>query len=73
MAEISMKIIEPYERKGEDVIVNIDKTIIEDGLSQKAERLFLRLKGLAKISDEEITRLAMSAIREHFERMPVDM
>lgn len=73
MAEVSMAIIEPYQRKGEDVIVNINKTIIETGLPPKTEFLFLRLKGLAKVSDEEIGRLAMSAIQKHLERMPEDI
>ena len=70
MAEVNTAIIEPYERKGEDVIVNINKTTIEPGLPLKIEHLFLRLEGQAKATDKEIGRVAMLAIQEHLENMP---
>jgi hypothetical protein len=73
MAQVTMEIIEPYERKDEDVIVNIKKTIVETGFPAKAEILFLRLKQRVNASDEEIRRLAMSAIQKHLEMMPEDI
>jgi len=73
MAHVSIEIIEPYERKGNDVIVNISKTIIEAGMPPKTEALYLRMKNLANSSDKEIGRLAMSKIREHLEKMPEDI
>ena len=73
MAQVTMEIIEPYERKDEDVIVNIKKTIVETGFPAKAEILFLRLKRRVNASDEEIRRLAMSAIQKHLEMMPEDI
>ena len=74
MAQVSMKIVEPYERQGNDVIVKISKTITEAaGMPPKTESLYLRLKNLANTSDKEIGRLAMSKIREHLEKMPEDI
>jgi hypothetical protein len=73
MAEVRMEIVEPYQRKGEDVIVKINKTIIEAGLPPKTEYLSLQLKGHAKVSDEQIGKLAMSAIKKHLEMIPGDI
>lgn len=73
MAEVRMEIVESYERQGNDVIVHINKTIIETGMPPKNESLYLRLKNLANASDKEIGLLAMSNIREHLEKMPQDI
>lgn len=73
MAHVSIEIIEPYERQGNDVLVNISKTIIEAGMRPKTEALYLRMKNRANLSDKEIGRLAMSKIREHLEKMHEDI
>ena len=62
--------IKPYQRIGSNVIVNIDKTIIEPGSPEKIECLNLRLKGLAETSDDEIERFAWSKMYEHLKKMP---
>lgn len=41
MAQITMEIVEPYERKGDDVIANITKRILNAGMPSKTESLFL--------------------------------
>ncbi|MCX5827120.1 MAG: hypothetical protein NTV58_03845 [Deltaproteobacteria bacterium] len=73
MAQVNMEIVEPYERRGNDVIVYINKTIIEAGMPPKSESLYLHLKNRANESDSEIRRLAMSKIREHLEKMPEEI
>jgi hypothetical protein len=65
-----MEIIKPFQRKGDVVIVNINKTITEPGVPLKIERLYLQLKGLTNASDKEIERLANEKILEHMERVP---
>jgi hypothetical protein len=40
MAQVTMEIIEPYERQGNDVIVNIRKSINSVGMPPKTEYLF---------------------------------
>jgi hypothetical protein len=69
---ITMEIAEPFERKGDDVIVNITKRIIDAGASPRTEHLFLRQKNHADASDKEIEQLAWSAIMEHLEKIPED-
>jgi len=73
MATVNMTINGPYQRKGEDVIVTIKKIIDENGLPPKIEVFHIQLKGLAKTPDEEIGRIAMSQIWEHFKRTPGDI
>lgn len=73
MSQVSMEIVGPYERQGDDVVVNINKTIVEAGMPPKTESFYLRLKNLANASDKEIGRLAMSKIWEHLEKMPGDI
>ncbi len=73
MADVSMEIVEPYERQGNDVTVKISKTIHEAGMRPKTESLYLVLKNCASASDKEIERLAMSKIREYLEKMPMNI
>ncbi len=72
MAQVTMEIIEPYERQGNDVIVNIMKTTVDVGVPPKTQSLFLRLRNASSIPNDEIRRIAMSKIEEHLERMHED-
>jgi hypothetical protein len=70
MPQVTMEIIEPYERKGNDVIVNIRKIIIVVGMPPQTESLFLQLKDHATEPDDQIRKVAMARIREHLEKIP---
>jgi hypothetical protein len=70
MEKITMEIIEPYEKQGNDVIVNIRKVISVVGLPSKTESLFFRLEDYANAPDQQIREVAMARIREHLEKIP---
>lgn len=70
MARVTMEIIEPYERQGNDVIVKIRRSISGVGMPPRVESFFLRLKDHAHASDEQIGEAAMARIWEHLEKLP---
>ncbi len=72
MAQLTMEIIEPYERRDGNVIVSIKKTSVDAGMPLKTESLFLRLKNASNLPDVEIRRIAISKIEEHLEKMSED-
>lgn len=70
MSQVTMEIIEPYNRQGNDVIVNIRKNISSVGVPPKIELLYLQLTDCATMSDDQIRELAMERIYEHIEKIP---
>jgi hypothetical protein len=72
MDQVTMEIIEPYERQCNDVVVNIMKTTVDAGVPSKTESLFLRLRNASSMPNDEIKRIAMSKIEEHLVKMPED-
>jgi hypothetical protein len=73
VAQVSMEIMEPYERRDNDVIVSIRKTVTKAGMPPKTESLYIRLKDKAIVSDKEIEHHVMSRIYEHPEKMPEEI
>lgn len=70
MASVTLEIIEPYVRQGNDVIVNIKESVGGPGMRTKTNSLFLKLKDRANASDEQIEQIAMKKIWEYLEKMP---
>ncbi|MGD1152002.1 MAG: hypothetical protein ABR911_03900 [Syntrophales bacterium] len=67
MEEVIIEIIEPYERQGNDVIVNFRRIISVVGLPPKTEIFFLRLEDYANASDQQIQKYAMAKAYKHVE------
>jgi hypothetical protein len=70
MSKVSVEIVEPYEKQGNDVVVKIKECISCGGMPVTERFLFLRIKDGTQKSDKHIQQIVMDKIQKHLEELP---